>query len=243
MNHQSLMESLYDAKYAKEAWAPLVLRPRALSTTRFDDVARLLDGTWGSALDVGCGSGRLTLALAERFGTTHGLDISSVRVERAREMMRVHYPQHIGRVHFKTGGFEAGLPYPDDSFDVVIACAVIEHVIDVFGAMRELRRVCKPNGLMVVCVPNICYIKHALNLLVGLVPLTGAATRDVERWQEEGWDGGHLHYFSKRSLRDLLRLYEFEPVRWTGDGKWARLRRWHVNLVGSLTVIARRTSG
>jgi 2-polyprenyl-3-methyl-5-hydroxy-6-metoxy-1,4-benzoquinol methylase len=235
------LRELYNDKYRNEVWTPLVLRPDGWSTNRFDDVARLLKGLRGRALDVGCGSGRLTMAVAEQFDAIVGVDLSPVRIAQARAALDQHFPALRNRVEFHVTRGENRLQYETGSFDVVIACAVIEHVVDVFGAVSELARVCRLGGFLVLCVPNICYVRHVAALLLGRVPLTGSPTRYVRSWKHEGWDGGHLHYFSRRALADLLVLEGFLPGRWTGDGKWAKLRRWYPNFVGSLTVLARRT--
>lgn len=231
---------LYNRKYASEAWRPVTLRPNALSTTRYDDVARLLKSERGEALELGCGSGGLSLALAGRFARIVGLDLSDARIELARHAVTEHRPDLSGRVEFTRGDAGARLEFPNDSFDVVIACAVLEHVVDPFLMVDEIARVCRPGGCTVVTVPNICYVKNIKDLLLGRVPLTGSPTRDMAHWRKHGWDGAHLHYFSRESLRALLVDAGFDPEEWTGDGHLARLRRWHTNLVGNLTVRARR---
>jgi hypothetical protein len=89
-------------------------------------------------------------------------------------------------------------------------------------------------------VPNICYIRHVYDLIRGRVPLTGSPSRSIAYWREHGWDGGHFHYFSKQTVAELLQSIGFNAENWTGDGKWAKLRRWYINLVGNLTVRARK---
>ena len=183
---QDFLRNLYNDKYKDEVWRPLVIRPDACSTDRYDDVARLIDNAdlKGTLLEVGCGS--------------------------------------------------------DGSFDVIIAIAVLEHVVDLFRIVDEMSRLCRPGGHLVVTVPNICYIKNVLALLAGKVPLTGSPNRDIGYWRKNGWDGGHLHNFSKRQLTALLDEAGFDMVAVTGDGYLAKFRRWSTNLVGNLTVLARR---
>ncbi|MHC4504116.1 MAG: methyltransferase domain-containing protein, partial [Planctomycetota bacterium] len=118
--------------------------------------------------------------------------------------------------------------------------AVLEHLVDPIAAVDEMSRACRPGGCIVVTVPNVCYVKHIWSLLRGRVPLTGSPRRDIGYWREHGWDGGHLHYFSKKTLDALLRHVGFIPERWTGCGYLSRLRRWYSNFVGNLTVRARK---
>lgn len=233
-------QALYDQKYEDERWEPIPLAPDAASTTRFDGVARLLRGLSGRLLEIGCGSGRLLVSLADQFERLEGFDLSARRVELGARMIAERYPHLVGKMRLITGDADRRFPYPDASFDVVIACAVIEHCVNVFSVMDELARVTRPGGHLVVTVPNICYIKHVVDLLRGRLPLTGSPTRDMAYWRKHGWDGQHFHYFSRQSLAALLRHCGFEPEEWTGDGKYAKYRRWFTNLVGNLTVRARR---
>jgi ubiquinone/menaquinone biosynthesis C-methylase UbiE len=236
----SEQQALYDQKYQDERWEPIRLAPDATSTARVDDVARLLRGKRGKLLEIGCGSGRLLISLAEQFDQLDGFDLAARRVELGSRVIAERYPHLAGKVRLSAGDADQPFPYPDASFDVVIACAVIEHCVNVFTVMDELARVTRPGGHLVVTVPNICYIKHVVDLLRGRLPLTGSPTRDIAYWRKHGWDGQHFHYFSRQSLAALLRHCGFEPEEWTGDGKYARYRRWCTNLVGNLTVRARR---
>jgi ubiquinone/menaquinone biosynthesis C-methylase UbiE len=227
---------------ALENWRPRTLRPDALTTHRYDDIARLLRGEKqrGALLEIGCGAGQMLVALADQYQHLAGLDLSDVAIATAERVVRERYPQHVDKIQLAVGSADDPLPWPDRSFDAVIACAVIEHTVDIFGVMDEIARVTRPGGAVFITVPNICYIKHTIGLALGYLPRTGSHSRDMKYWREHGWDGGHLHYFSKQALAALLRETGFEPEAWTSDGRWAKLRRWCTNLAGNLTVRARR---
>jgi 2-polyprenyl-3-methyl-5-hydroxy-6-metoxy-1,4-benzoquinol methylase len=236
-----VLRDFYNRKYRDEIWRPLTLRPDAWSTSRYDDVARLLRRESGRLLEVGCGSGQLVLALAasDQFAHLTGLDLSDVRITAARHALAAS-PQLTTRVAFEAVEADAPLPAPNGAFDAVLCCAVLEHVVDVFGLLRELARVCKVGGALLVTVPNVGYVKHLLGLSFGRLPLTGSETRNMTSWESGGWDGGHLHYFTRSSLRALLRHTGFRDEAWTSDGRLARLRRALRPLGGNLTVRARR---
>lgn len=240
---QDHLKEAYNRRYGCEDWRPLSLYPNAVSPTRYDDIARLLRVERGSYLEIGCGSGGLTIALASQFDRLVGLDLADVRIELARQVLAECYPGLTSKVEFRSHNAGDQLPFADASFDVVCACAVLEHCVDIFRVMDEIARVCRPGGCLVLTVPNICYIKHVVNLLLGKVPVTSGASREISYFRENGWDGNHLHYFSKASLRGLLRNVGFVDEAWTGDGRWARIRRWYCNFVGNLTVRARRQNG
>jgi SAM-dependent methyltransferase len=92
-------------------------------------------------LDAGCGSGR-NLQELRSFGRLTGLDPSEASLHLARE-------RKIGTIC--SGSIEA-LPFGDDSFDLVTALDVLEHVDDEI-AMAELRRVVRRRGFLLVTVP------------------------------------------------------------------------------------------
>jgi SAM-dependent methyltransferase len=95
-------------------------------------------------LDVGCGPGTITAGLAERVPQGHvtGIDTAPEILEQAREAA-------AGRdnADFTTGDVYA-LDYPDDTFSVVHAHQVLQHLSDPVRALAEMRRVTKPGGLV-----------------------------------------------------------------------------------------------
>ena len=121
-----------------------------------------------------------------------------------------------------------GLPYPSASFDAVTMLGVLEHVFDPYFALSEVRRVLRPGGEYVVAVPNAASFSNRIRLLFGQALVTSL---------DPGWDGGHLHYFVLRSLRELLVDQGFEPreVCLTGGKRW--LRSWWPGLLGGLFVV------
>ncbi len=81
---------------------------------------------------------------------------------------------------------------------------VLEHVFDVHHTISEVFRVLKQGGLAIIQVPNIAYIKHRLDLVVGKLPCTSNyETRD----NIIDWDVQHLHYFTLETLKKLLNQY------------------------------------
>jgi SAM-dependent methyltransferase len=93
-------------------------------------------------LDAGCGSGR-TLDELAGYGEVSGIDLSEAAVGAARE--RGHADLHVGPVE--------RLPWPDATFDLVTSLDVIEHTDDDRVTLRELLRVTKPGGHLLVTVP------------------------------------------------------------------------------------------
>ncbi|MGA4864510.1 methyltransferase domain-containing protein [Streptomyces lavendulocolor] len=100
-------------------------------------------------LDVGCGPGTITADLAALVapgGRVTGVDAAAGVLEQARATAR---ERGLDNVRFAVADVRA-LDFPDDSFDVVHAHQVLQHVGDPVGALREMRRVCRPGGVVAV---------------------------------------------------------------------------------------------
>lgn len=97
----------------------------------------LIDGK--DVLDFGCGDGQLAgfLMTHMRPASISGVDVEADAIRRAREK----FPQ----LEFRLGGVDR-LPFPDQSFDTIIAFDCMEHVMDPLAIMREWRRVLRPGG-------------------------------------------------------------------------------------------------
>ncbi|HEU5473184.1 MAG TPA: methyltransferase domain-containing protein [Actinophytocola sp.] len=99
-----------------------------------------------SLLDVGCGPGTITADLAALVapGRVVAVDQAADVLDDARA---VAAERGLTNVEFRTGDV-AALDFPDGTFDVVHAHQVLQHVADPVGALREMRRVCRPGGVI-----------------------------------------------------------------------------------------------
>jgi SAM-dependent methyltransferase len=93
-------------------------------------------------LDAGCGSGRNMIDFA-RHGSVTGVELSETSVDLARK-------REAGEV---IEGSVLEMPFEAGTFDVAASLDVIEHLEDDLAALRELRRVVKPGGALLVTVP------------------------------------------------------------------------------------------
>ena len=101
-----------------------------------------LDGR--RVLDVGCAAGALSAAMVERGASVVGLDVNEALVERARKRLG-------NRARFHVADLAEPLEFlPDASFDVVTASLVLHYLRDWGPPLRELRRVLRPGGALLI---------------------------------------------------------------------------------------------
>ena len=98
-------------------------------------------------LDVGCGTGANLLMLAE-YGDAEGVDISEDALAFCRE-------RGLDKVRLGAG---EELPYEDATFDLVTAFDVVEHMDDDLAGLREMRRVLRPGGRVLLFVPTFMFL-------------------------------------------------------------------------------------
>lgn len=106
----------------------------------------LLTGEW---LDCGCADGGYTVALVDLGAKSAvGVDIQEEQIVQDRERERAH-----PSIRFLRASAES-LPFPEASFDGVLLNEVLEHVTDEVQALREIHRVLRPGGYLIVMSPN-----------------------------------------------------------------------------------------
>lgn len=176
-------------------------------------------GVQGSILDVGCGTLNLLTGANKLFQRRVGVDIA----EHPNWKKCPEIEKYVLDID------ELNLQFSDDCFDAVTCLMTIEHIFDPFHVVREIRRVCKEQGVVIVAVPNIAGIKRRLELLLGKLPIS--STRDS--FAENAWDGFHLHNFTKKSFEWLLRKEGLVPIKWASQGKLQFLKKLRVSLFGN----------
>jgi SAM-dependent methyltransferase len=143
-------------------------------------------------LDAACGVGWGTLRLLESSARSAvGIDLDAASLESGRERCR-------GRPAEFIEADVLSLPFADASFDLVVSFETIEHVDDPLAALDELRRVLRPDGLLVVSTPNRGVYPggnpfHRRELTAG--ELSGALAerfRNVELYRQQDYTGSLL---------------------------------------------------
>lgn len=115
-------------------------------------------------LDAGCGSGGAAVIASERGAFISGYDAAALLIAIAR--------RRIPSGDFRLGDLET-LPYASGSFDVVLATNSVQYAANPVNALRELRRVCAPNGRVVVAswdAPEHNEMRDVFKAVVGTLP-------------------------------------------------------------------------
>ena len=96
--------------------------------------------------DCGCGPGTITVDLAQEIapGAAIGIDLREHALTHGRELAQ---ERGITNVAFRAASIYQ-LPYADASFDAAFACAVLQHLAAPLAALKEIRRVLKPGGVI-----------------------------------------------------------------------------------------------
>ena len=121
------------------------------------DFARLGLRSGDRVLDLGCGAGRHAFEAYRRGAHTVAFDRNAGDTKDAAAMlaaMRAEGEAPAGLLGAAVNGDALALPFPDSSFDRVIAAEVLEHLPDDGAAMAELARVLRPGGTIAVTVPR-----------------------------------------------------------------------------------------
>lgn len=179
---------------AADAYDRFVGRYSAALAAALIDFARIEPGM--RALDVGCGPGALTAALAQRLGAANvaAADPSAAFAGACRA--------RLPGVEVVVAGAES-LPFPDDSFDAALSQLVVNFMHDADAGAHELARVTRPGGIVASCVwdyaDGMTLLRAFWDAAREVDPERGAAADEgvVMRWCGDGelaelWRGAGL---------------------------------------------------
>ena len=169
-----------------------------------------------NVIEIGCGDGDLLFRLNTKYKEVWGIDIAESRINRTKKKLRER-----DNINVRVEDINQHLDFKDGYFSTAITVAVLEHIFDPYHLISECNRLLHHKGTLIVQVPNVAYLPNRMRLLFGLLPVTSTET---------GWDGGHLHYFTRSTLKVLFEEEGFDVINITSSGIFARIRR----ILGSL---------
>ena len=153
-------------------------------------------------LDVGCATGRLLLSLAQAgAGNLAGVDLAPRILEVARRKLAA---QHV-EAGLRAADAEDALPWPSDSFDVVLLTGVLHHFYRPLDALHELRRVLRVGGRLLIVDPDFFPpIRQLCNLALRVAP-----------------HAGDYRFYSRRRAIQLVQSADLGVTRALRGGMWS----------------------
>jgi len=165
-------------------------------------------------LDIGCGNGSLSNLIRKEGYEVIGIEDSLTGVTNASN----NFPE----CKFINASVY-DLPYSDlgGEFDIVISAEVIEHLIYPRELIKSAKNCLKPNGSLIITTPYHGYLKN----------LALAVTGKMDRHFTSLWDGGHIKFFSVKTLTSLLEEEQFHNIQFEFAGRLPYL--WKSMLVSA----------
>ena len=169
---------------------------RYLHRERLTYILRQLEDTISTSpswrcLDLGCGDGIfMKHFLSGGLEKFIGCDADYNRLLRARECCQ--------KREVFINALAENTPFADQSFDLVVLHHVLEHIKNEKDVLAECRRLLKPGGLLIIGVPN----EDSIN---------GRVLRVLHPKMYE--QGEHVNFYSERKLIELLRSFNFNPIK------------------------------
>lgn len=168
-------------------------------------------------LDAGCGGGAMVAALfKEGYHNIYGFDLSESGISMARQAFA-----KIAERFAVHNSYESSLPdaFPHGNYDLIISTEVIEHMYRPDKYIENLEGWLKPGGILIITTPYHGFLK---NLAIAL-------TNKFDGHMTALWEGGHIKFFSKKTLFQLLKKNGFQPFDFQGCGRMPYL--WKSMLV------------
>lgn len=168
--------------------------------------------------DLGCGNGSIGALLSSRGYKVTGVDPSPSGMDIAR----VQHPE----VRLEIGSAYEDLAAKYGRFPLVVSLEVVEHVYDPRLYARTLFDLVEPGGAAIVSTPYHGYLKN----------LALAVSGKFDRHFTALWDGGHIKFFSMRTLSALLGEAGFVDIRFVRVGRIPQLAKSMIAIVRKAAV-------
>jgi len=166
--------------------------------------------------DAGCGNGYLARYLINQGFSVDGCDISESGIKQAESLC----PE--GRFELLSV-YDNFLDRFTPGYDLVILSEVIEHLYSPRIAVQRAKELLRPGGLLIITTPYHSYLKNLLLALTGKLDPHFTVL----------WDGGHIKFWSRKTISQLLQEFGFCDFKFFNAGRLAYL--WK-----SLVVSARK---
>ena len=143
-------------------------------------------------LDLGCADGSFANLAAQKLSAeSFGLDITPQAIKKAQKKLD----------HAKVHNLNLPFPYQPNTFDLIFALEVIEHLFDTDQFLKNIHKILKPQGILILSTPNLASIKNRLKLLLNHYP-------QYLEYSAQG--AGHIHLYTSSILINQLHRHHLK---------------------------------
>lgn len=194
---------------------------------RLKAILRLLKGKEGKLLDVGCSDGKFIEHYTHKGFDCYGIDISNKAIRFGKKR----------GISIKNRDISKKMPYDSNLFDIITCGQVLEHLLDPLYTVKEMYRILKNEGVIIITVPNLCMLRNLFLIIEGKA-LSYSCT----------FDGPHYRDYCENEIIRLLATAGFRKIRVHGDklnipygrGKLLTLKPYLPRYCDNLVVIAKK---
>ncbi len=156
-------------------------------------------------LDIGCYDGEISKRIKNKLGNceVYGIDISDNTREEAEKK----------GIIFKSNDLNEGIDFPDNMFDLVFAGEIIEHIYDTDFFVDEIKRILKPEGILVITTPNFLSLGRRISYLIG----RGVYMEASLTYPKNPQPAGHIRFFTKDLLIGFMGCKGFKIEKYLSD--------------------------
>lgn len=184
---------------------------RSATAHMLDDTYRALHRINGTSLarllDIGCGFGGLTRLVGEHLGISelYGIDLDAEALKEAQSKGVVTCHLDVGR---------EPLPFPEEHFDLVMSFGMLDYLPFYDPFLREVHRVLRPGGMVLISLPNLASWHNRLFFLLGYQPRDVEVSREklvgVHPWyRRDDKPTGHIHTITVPAMEELMGHHGF----------------------------------
>lgn len=187
-------------KLYEDYWHKKVGLERFEDYERNEVLKKLFHHRSEKVLDLASGEGSVSEFLQDLGCDVVALDISKQALKKASAR----------GVKTKLADVEKNLPFENESFDSVFWGDNAEHLFHPENTLKEINRILKPSGRVIISCPNMGYWRYRLYYLFkGMIPQT-------EWYGQYPWEWEHIRFFNKEVIEDFLQKGGFEVRRFFG---------------------------